>query len=224
VVTCSDSRVQNTAWNLTPENDEFTIRNVGNQIQTSEGSVEYGVEHLGTPVLLLIGHTGCGAVKAAMNNKSTLSPALRREIDTIVLPKDLIGQNTDSAWTQAVIAHLNAQVKIGLSHFGQYVTEGRLTVIGAVYDFRNDLGHGAGKLTVINVNGNSEPERLEAFVTAVAGTKKGAILEGKVAAPALSGVDTSRSVEQIAKSIEAIPNLQLDQPPATELPKSAHAP
>lgn len=219
VVTCSDSRVQNAAWNLTPENDEFTIRNVGNQIQTSEGSVEYGVEHLGTPVLLIVGHTGCGAVKAAMGDKSKLSPPLRKEIETINLPKELLGQGTDSAWTQAVLAHLNAQVKLGLSHFGQYVAEGRLTVIGAVYDFRNDLGHGAGRLTVVNVNGHGEKDRLEAFVSAVTGNKKGAMPEPPTPSHSPgSAVDASRSIEQIAKSIESIPALQLDQP-ATETGK-----
>src|SRR5262249_35764382 len=32
VVTCSDSRVQSSAWDATPENDAFTIRNIGNQV------------------------------------------------------------------------------------------------------------------------------------------------------------------------------------------------
>jgi carbonic anhydrase len=208
VVACSDSRVQNAAWDLTPENDDFTIRNVGNQIVTSEGSVEYGVEHLGTAVLLVVGHTGCGAVKAAMGDKAALSPALRREIDTLVLPNELLGQNSDTAWTQAVIANLNAQVKTGLSQFGRYVAEGRLTVIGAIYDFRNDLGKGAGRLSIINVNGNSEPSRLNAFVAAVTGSKAGADTSSK-SGPSL---DTSASAEQIAKSIENLPGLRSGAP------------
>ena len=48
---------------------------------------------------------------------------------------------------------------------------GQLTVVGAVYDFRNDLLQGAGKLSVVNVNGNTEPERMTAFVEAIAGKK-----------------------------------------------------
>jgi hypothetical protein len=42
-------------------------------------------------------------------------------------------------------------------------------VVGAVFDFRNDLLQGAGKLSIVNVNGNSEPERMTAFVEAVSG-------------------------------------------------------
>jgi carbonic anhydrase len=207
VLTCSDSRVQNAAWNLTPENDDFTIRNIGNQIGTSEGSIEYGVEHLGTPVLMIVGHTGCGAVKAAMGDKTGLSPAIRKEIDPIVVPHELLGQTSDGAWTQAVVAHLDTQVKLALEHFGQYVAEGRLTVVGAVYDFRNDLGKGDGRLSILNVNGNNDPKRLDAFVAAVSGSAKKDVTpsSGPRNSP---DIDTSRSVEQIAKTIERIPGLQ----------------
>lgn len=206
VVACSDSRVQNAAWDISPENDDFTIRNIGNQIAMTQGSVEYGVEHLGTPVLLIVGHTGCGAVKAAMGDKSTLSESIRREVDGIQIPKELVGQTSDSAWSQAVIAHLNAQVRYSLDHFGHYVAEGRLTIIGAVYDFRNDLGKGAGRLSIVNVNGNSEVGRLNAFVAAVTGGKKPATNDE--AADLNSTIDMKRSAEQIANSIEAIPGLR----------------
>jgi carbonic anhydrase len=212
VVACSDSRIQNAAWDLTPENDDFTIRNIGNQIATSAGSVEYGVEHLGTAVLLVVGHTGCGAVKAAMGDKATLAPSVRREVDSIVLPKELVGQNSDSSWTQAVIANLNAQVKVGLNLFDHYIAEGRLTVIGAIYDFRNDLGKGAGRLTIVNVNGNSEPERLDAFVAAVTGSRKEPAQD--IHAETKASVDMSRTAAQIARSIENLPGLQQNNPEA----------
>ncbi len=70
VVTCADSRVQNPAWDASAEDDDFTIRDIGNQLENVAGSVEYGVEHLNTPLLLVVGHTGCDAVKAAMEDTS----------------------------------------------------------------------------------------------------------------------------------------------------------
>ena len=80
VVTCSDSRVHTSAFDETPENDVFMIKNIGNQLENAEGSVEYGVEHLNTPVLFVVGHTGCGAVKAAMEGElSKLSKPVRAE-------------------------------------------------------------------------------------------------------------------------------------------------
>jgi carbonic anhydrase len=54
VVICSDSRVQMRALKAKPENNLFVIRNIGNQLATAEGSVEYGVHHLHTPVLLIV--------------------------------------------------------------------------------------------------------------------------------------------------------------------------
>jgi carbonic anhydrase len=169
VVTCADSRVHTTAWDVTPENDDFVVRNIGNQVENAEGSIEYGVEHLRTPLLLVIGHTGCGAVKAAMGDTSKLSAPIQKELEHIHLPKPGAGKTPEAAWAEAVIANVNNQVETALKHFGKDVQAGQLTVVGAVYDFRNDLLQGAGKLSIVNVNGNVEPERMTAFVDAVSG-------------------------------------------------------
>jgi carbonic anhydrase len=167
VVTCSDSRVHTSAFDETPENDVFMIKNIGNQIQNAEGSVEYGVEHLNTPVLFVIGHTGCGAVKAAMDGDlSKLSKPVRRELEHLKLP-ELTAKDGNAAWAEAVVANVRNQVAHAVEHFGGRVQQGKLTVVGAVYDFRNDLGQGAGKITIVDVNGNDEPERMKAFVAAI---------------------------------------------------------
>jgi carbonic anhydrase len=169
VLTCSDSRVHTSAFDATPENDVFMIKNIGNQLGNAEGSVEYGVVHLGTPVLLVIGHTGCGAVKAALGDLSKQSKAVRAELEHLTLPKPEEGKDEKAAWTEGVIANVHLQVKGAVRTFGERVQEGKLTVVGAVYDFRNDLGNGAGKITIVDVNGNDEPERMKAFVAALAG-------------------------------------------------------
>ena len=169
VITCADSRVHSQAWDLTPENDDFTVRDIGNQIQNVEGSVEYGVEHLHTPLLLVIGHTGCGAVKAAMGDTSKLSEPIRKELEHLQVPPADATKAPDDAWAEAVVANVNNQVAFSLKRFNHAVHEGTLTVVGAVYDFRNDLGQGAGKLVIVNVNGNADPERMLSFVEAVNG-------------------------------------------------------
>lgn len=167
VVTCSDSRVHTSAFDETPENDVFMIKNIGNQIENAEGSVEYGVEHLNTPVLFVIGHTGCGAVKAAMEGElSKLSKPVRSELEHLKLP-ELSAKDQNAAWAEAVVANVRNQVAHAVEHFGGRVQQGKLTVVGAVYDFRNDLGQGAGKITIVDVNGNNEPERMKAFVAAI---------------------------------------------------------
>jgi carbonic anhydrase len=169
VVTCADSRVHSQAWDLTPENDDFTIRDIGNQVQNVEGSVEYGVEHLHTPLLLVVGHTGCGAVKAAMGDIGKLSEPIRKELEHLQVPAANPSKAPEVAWAEAVVANVNNQVAFSLKRFNHQVHEGKLTVVGAVYDFRNDLGQGAGKLVVVNVNGNADPERMVSFIEAVNG-------------------------------------------------------
>lgn len=167
VVTCSDSRVQTNAWDATPENDDFVIRNIGNQVANAHGSVEYGVEHLDTPVLIIIGHTGCGAVKAALSGIDKLQSPIKKELEPLKLEKHE-GDVDDAVWAKAVAENVNNQVKFAIKHFGVRIREGKLTVVGAVYDFRNDNKHGAGKLQIVNVNGNEEPKRMLAFEKALA--------------------------------------------------------
>jgi carbonic anhydrase len=200
VLTCADSRVHSTAWDVTPENDDFVIRNIGNQVENAEGSIEYGIEHLRTPLLLVIGHTGCGAVKAAMGDISKLSQPIQRELAHIHVPKPAPGKSPEAAWAEAVIANVNNQVDTALKHFGKDVQAGQLTVVGAVYDFRNDLLQGAGKLTVVNVNGNSEPERMTAFVEAVTGkpSDRSKEVKGKKGAKKF---DDTAAAEEIAQQL-----------------------
>jgi carbonic anhydrase len=168
VVTCSDSRVHTTAFDATPENDDFMIRNIGNQVGNTLGSVEYGIEHLGTPVLLILGHTGCGAVKAAMGDISTLPEPVRKELEPLDIVAPKVGTAERIAWLEGVVDNVHDQVAVALTHFGGRVQTGQLTVIGAVYDFRGDMDQGHGKLSVVNVNGSRDTERLNSFMQAVA--------------------------------------------------------
>jgi carbonic anhydrase len=153
VVTCSDSRVHTHALDATPDGDLFMVRNIGNQIATAEGSVEYGVHHLHTPLLLIVGHVACGAIKAASGDYSKESPTIQRELDTIQIPKGDAGLNS-------VKLNINNQVRMAMNKFENEVISGHLTVVGAVYDFKNEMKQGQGRLNVVNVNGETDPGRI----------------------------------------------------------------
>ncbi len=155
VVTRSDSRVQTNAFDETSEGDLFMVRNIGNQLATEQGSVEYGVHHLHTPLLIFIGHSACGAIKAAAGNYRKEPIAIRRELSTIRIPKGASGTN-------GVRINVNNQVAAALKKFRHEVKTGELTVIGAIYDFSNELGQGLGKLNVININGDTDAARIAA--------------------------------------------------------------
>ncbi|HKQ67698.1 MAG TPA: carbonic anhydrase, partial [Polyangiaceae bacterium] len=189
VVACSDSRVQSPAFDASPENDLFTIRNIGNQLATAEGSVEYGVEHLKTPVLLIVGHSGCGAVKAAMGDFSSQPGPVRRELATIDLsplaakgdgkkdgkegrPSEKReaekGRGSDTvAWMEAVVVNVHHQVAAALERYAERVAIHDLVVVGAVYDFRNDTRLGFGSFNIVNVNGHTDAAKIGAFTKAL---------------------------------------------------------
>ncbi|OIQ90173.1 carbonic anhydrase 2 [mine drainage metagenome] len=156
VVTCSDSRVQTHALDKTPDGDLFMVRNIGNQIATAEGSVEYGVRHLHTPLLIIVGHVACGAIQAAQGDYSKESAAIRRELDTIRLPARDPKLDADEVWLQGVKANVDNQVTLALKKFDTEVKDGTLTVIGSVYDFQNAMHQGQGRLVVININGRTD--------------------------------------------------------------------
>jgi hypothetical protein len=68
-----------------------------------------------------------------------------------------------------VIGNVHDQVSAALSRFSKRVHSGRLTVVGAVLDLRNDIGLGAGRIVVVDVNGNQDQKRIAAFIEAVTG-------------------------------------------------------
>ena len=153
VVTCSDSRVHTNMLDGTPEGDLFMIRNIGNQLATAKGSVQYGLNHLGSSLLLFIGHSACGAIKAAGGDYSTLEEPIKKELDTINITKG-------SANIDGVKTNVNNQVAAALKEWAGQVKKGELLVVGAVYDFADDMKQGAGKLNIININGETDPAKL----------------------------------------------------------------
>jgi carbonic anhydrase len=166
ILSCADARVQAGAFDATPENDSFTVRNLGNQVALALGSLQYGVEQLHTPVLLVLGHTGCGAVKAAMFDTRKLPDALKRELSGLH-PEKAGAKLDDKKLLAAVLANVHDQVKIALREFSGQVNAAELTIVGAVYDPRNELGQGHGKLVVVDVNGIQDQARLKSFGEAI---------------------------------------------------------
>lgn len=153
VVTCSDSRVHTNILDKTPEGDLFMVRNIGNQLTTSKGSVQYGVNHLASSLLIFIGHSSCGAIKAASGDFSALEPEIKEELGTISIKKGVA--NIDGVKT-----NVHNQVAAALKEWAVKVKNGELLIVGAVYDFADDMKQGAGKLNIINVNGFTDANKI----------------------------------------------------------------
>lgn len=85
VITCSDSRVSPEIVFDQGIGDLFVIRNAGNLISDIDmGSIEYAIEHLDTKMVVVLGHTECGAIKAYINDKDGAYKKHFNHIDNIV--------------------------------------------------------------------------------------------------------------------------------------------
>lgn len=87
VLSCSDSRVPPEIIFDQKLGEIFVVRTAGQAISDNVvGSIEYAVEHLGSNLILVMGHTSCGAVKAAhstLDGKSAGTPALDKLVKDI---------------------------------------------------------------------------------------------------------------------------------------------
>jgi carbonic anhydrase len=85
VITCSDSRVPVELVFDAGIMDIFVIRVAGNVCDVDEcGSIEYGLAHVHTPVLVVLGHSQCGAVTAVTHAVHGTGHALERNIPPLV--------------------------------------------------------------------------------------------------------------------------------------------
>jgi carbonic anhydrase len=154
IVLCSDSRVDIDVISDTPTGELFVVRNIGNQLPTAYGSVEYGVNHLHTQMLVIVGHSECGAVKTAMQDYSNESLHIKSELDTLhINPKDDLNQN--------LINNVNNQVQAAIKIFPEKIQSGELVVIGMIYDMHNDFKFGSGQVLLLNINGEVKHDILE---------------------------------------------------------------
>ncbi len=164
LIMCCDSRAHTTSFTYHPENNFFIVRNIGNQYILNQGCVEYGVRVLGTPLLIFLGHTACGAVNAALDDYSDLHSSIIREIDHLALSvkKAEINPNCshEEKWRDAVINNVNQQVGLALKDFSDLRNNKTLAVLGMVLDIDNSLKHGHGKISLVNLNGETDLQKL----------------------------------------------------------------
>lgn len=87
VITCSDSRVPVEILFDAGVMDIFVIRVAGNVVRTDEaGSIEYGIAHVHTPAMVVLGHTQCGAVTAVTQSLQGHGHELEVNIPPLVAP------------------------------------------------------------------------------------------------------------------------------------------
>ena len=158
-----DARVQPTLFYPDPVDTIYTVRNPGNQLSLSAGAIDYGINELLSPVLLITGNTNSDSLRLFAKGYTHLGPDLRRDLDGLRLS---LGEHTAGSGTgtksepKLVEKNVDFQVATALKRYEHRVESGRLVVIGAVIDLNNQYGHGINRLIIININGETDPERL----------------------------------------------------------------
>ena len=131
IVSCSDSRVIPELIFSAGIGELFVIRTAGNIVDdiNTYGSLEYAVDHLGCKLIVVLGHTKCGAIAEALNGfHEGLSIRIIKEIC------DAIGEEKDP--TKA--SRLNVENSVRMISEGKEGREG-LMVIGAMYDIDHGI-------------------------------------------------------------------------------------
>jgi carbonic anhydrase len=131
--------------------DLFVIKVAGNVADTDEiGSAEYGVDHLGTPVLMVLGHTYCGAV-TAVTTGAEVHGSIPLLVDNIVPAVEKAKHEHPGAEKAELInAAIEANVWQAVddimtkSHaIAERAAAGKVLVVGAIYDILT------GKVTIL---------------------------------------------------------------------------
>ena len=126
ILTCSDSRAVPEIFFDQKLGDIFVIRNAGNIADTAVlGSIEYAVEHLKAKLVVVCGHSKCGAVTAACANEE-LPPNIQYIVDNIKPAVE--GSDVDAAINK------NVRLIVDKIKGNEIVKHEKAVVVGAYYD------------------------------------------------------------------------------------------
>ena len=146
IVGCADSRVAPELLFDQGVGDLFVVRVAGNVLSGAgalmKGSIEYGVAELGVSLIMVLGHSECGAVKATISHMDDKEPLpgsigllISRIRPAVLKAKGRPGDLLDNA--------IRANVEIGVRELrglqpivARALTRGRVKVVGALYDLR----------------------------------------------------------------------------------------
>jgi carbonic anhydrase len=168
-VCCSDSRVlQDEMWGNEEPGRLFTCSNIGNRVvqrtdagAVVSGDVLYPVEHTGTDTVVVVGHTGCGAVTATYDDLTeglSEPPGIEHCIELLKpqLEAGVDALPADAGRTESV----NRLVEYNVDRQVEFLVESdeippAVDIVGVVYDFQDVYSGERGEVHVVNVGGET---------------------------------------------------------------------
>jgi carbonic anhydrase len=145
VLACADSRVPVEVLFDVGVGDIFVVRVAGNVIGAHQlGSIEYAVEHLGTPLVLVLGHTKCGAVTAVV--EAGVLEGNLQDLSEQIMPavKEVRTENPDISGDQFLDQCIKTNVLTVMANsfrksacIRENVKNGTIKLVGAIYDIES---------------------------------------------------------------------------------------
>ena len=179
-VCCSDSRVsQEGMWSVDEAGWLFSPSTIGNQVWDShdgelivDGSVAYPMAYTETSTTAVVGHTGCGAVTAAVDavDRGEIDgpPGVVKWIELLVpvveagLADERVDPNRETSLVDQLVEYnVDRQIEFLLDSDDVPADE---SVYGFVYDFQRVYGERRGTAYLVNANGETDPDALSALV------------------------------------------------------------
>lgn len=150
VITCADSRVSPEIVFDQGIGDLFVIRNAGNLMSDfAMGSVEYAVEHLNTKLVVVLGHTECGAIKAFVEaEESTEKQDSQSHISTII--ETIKKEDEEKKVPRPHKDHLDECIVANIQHSkhqilaNTFINQKKIQVVPMLYDIHT------GRVSLIN--------------------------------------------------------------------------
>ncbi len=145
ILSCIDSRVSSELVFDQGVGDIFSIRIAGNFVNTDIlGSMEFACKLAGTRLIVVLGHTSCGAVKGAcddakLGNLTSMLEKIKPAVDSIIEPTDVSSRNSSNKTFVNNVAVKNVELTIAnILKSSEVIAEmhknGEVKIIGAMYD------------------------------------------------------------------------------------------
>ncbi len=144
VLSCIDSRVPVETIFDQGIGDIFSARVAGNFVNTDIlGSIEYGCKVAGSKLVMVLGHTGCGAVKGACDNVQlgNITPMLGNIMAAVSSTATAEGEKRDSSNSTFVNNVVNKNVELTVANIRdrspilkEMEEAGEIKIVGAVYN------------------------------------------------------------------------------------------
>ncbi len=140
VVACSDSRVSPEIIFSESLGKLFVVRTAGNVVDPiTIGSIEYAVEHLKAPMIVVLGHQSCGAVKAALGSnghaEGNIGEIIKKILPAVKLVKSKAkaGDDIEYKVIEQNVKNVIDNIKSKSSIISEEQKHGKVQIIGAYY-------------------------------------------------------------------------------------------